>query len=183
KPIGRSVSKWIAFHKPRGFVSTRDDPQGRPTIYALLPEELHSLFYVGRLDIESEGLLLLTNDGDAAHRLLHPSFEVPRVYEVVVSKHVTPETIAKLNSGVELDDGISRAEDVQVSPSNRPGQSKLRITLKQGKKREVRRMMSAVGHPVRRLRRLSYGPIQLGNLPAGQWRELTADELKGLKWN
>lgn len=183
KAIGKAVSKWIAFHKPRGYVSTRDDPQGRPTIYALLPEELHSLFYVGRLDIESEGLLLLTNDGDAAHRLLHPSFEVPRVYEVVVSRQVTQDTVAKLTSGVELDDGVSRAEDVQVSPSSGPGQSKLLITLKQGKKREVRRMMSAVGHPVRRLRRLSYGPIRLGNLPAGQWRELTADELKGLKWN
>lgn len=181
KVISKSDRNWVALNKPRGYVTTRDDPQGRPTIYELLPPHLRSLFYVGRLDVESEGLLLLTNDGDRAHRLLHPKFQVPRVYDVIVSGGVTAETVRKLLAGVELDDGTAKAESVKVMPARHADESKLRILLREGRKREVRRMMRAVGHPVRRLRRISYGPVQLGRLASGEWRQLTAEELKGLK--
>lgn len=182
KTIGKSSKLWIALNKPRGYVSTRDDPQHRKTIYELLPEEHQSLFYVGRLDIDSEGLLLLTNDGDTAHRLLHPSFEVTRVYDVVVKGNVSPETVKKLLHGVELEDGVSKAEQIKVSPARRPDESRVLLTLRRGRKREVRRMMSAVGHQVQRLRRVSYGPVNLGRLAPGEWRMLTDDELRGLPW-
>lgn len=169
--IETAALTWVAMHKPRGYVCTRDDPQGRPTIYELLPKSLHTLFYVGRLDVESEGLLLLTNAGDAAHRLLHPSFQVPRVYDVLVSGAVSDATVRQLEAGVELEDGPARAESVKVM-----GESRVRLLLREGRKREVRRMFQAVGHKVRRLKRVSYGPVALGKLPAGQWRKLTEAE-------
>lgn len=181
KKVESAEPVWIALHKPRGYVSTRDDPQKRPTIYELLPKSLHSLFYVGRLDVDSEGLMLLTNVGDQAHRLLHPSFEVSRIYEVLVDGDVTAETIQRLSRGVELEDGMARAESVKLSSHRKEGQSRLRLLLREGRKREVRRLMRAVGHEVRRLRRVSYGPIQLGDLPPGKWRRLTASELEDLK--
>ena len=167
---------WIMLHKPRGYVCTRDDPQGRPTIYDLLPESLHSLFYVGRLDVDSEGLLLLTNAGDAAHRLLHPSFRVPRVYDVLVNGAVSEETVHRLQTGVELDDGPARAESVKIL-----GDSRLRLMLREGRKREVRRMLQKIGHKVQRLKRISYGPVELGKLPEGKWRQLSNAEVAKLK--
>ena len=178
KRIESAEPVWIAFHKPRGYVSTRDDPQGRPTIYDLLPASLHSLFYVGRLDADSEGLMLLTNAGDAAHQLLHPSFQIARVYDAVVSGDATQETVNRLLRGVELDDGPARAESARLLPAHKAGESRLRLTLREGRKREVRRMMSAVGHNVRRLRRISYGPVKLETLPVGKWRKLTEAELR-----
>jgi 23S rRNA pseudouridine2605 synthase len=171
---------WIALNKPRGYVSTREDPQGRPTIYDLLPDRLGSLFYVGRLDIDSEGLMLLTNAGDVAHQLLHPSFEVTRVYEVLVDGEVKKETVQKLLAGVELDDGVARAETVKVAYARDQSQSIVQMILKEGRKREVRRMMGAVGHSVRRLVRTSYGPVKVDGLETGKWRELTEDELLAL---
>ncbi len=171
---------WIALHKPRGYVSTRDDPQGRPTIYDLLPQELHTLFYVGRLDVDSEGLILLTNVGDAAHRLLHPSFQVPRVYEVAVNGEVTAAAVQQLLQGVPLEDGTARAESVQLLAARKAGETRLRVLLREGRKREVRRMMGALGHNVRRLKRVSYGPVQLGQLATGKWRPLTQEELRKL---
>lgn len=177
KPIENAAPKWIALNKPRGYVSTRDDPQGRRTIYDLLPRELHSLFYVGRLDYESEGLMLLTNAGDAAHKLLHPSFQVPRVYDVIVRGNVEDATLALLTRGVPLEDGIAKAASARRLPPRRAGESRIRLELREGKKREVRRMMRAAGHEVRRLKRISYGPIELGGLEAGKWRELTDAEL------
>jgi len=171
---------WIALNKPRGYVSTREDPQGRPTIYDLLPDTLRTLFYVGRLDIDSEGLILLTNAGDAAHQLLHPSFEVSRVYEVLVDGEVKPGTVRKLLDGVELEDGVARAEAVNVAFARAAGQSVVQLTLREGRKREVRRMMGAVGHSVRRLVRTSYGPVTLEGLEMGKWRELTEAELRAI---
>ena len=171
---------WIVLHKPRRYMSTRDDPEGRPTIYDLLPDSLQSLFYVGRLDYDSEGLMLLTNAGDQAHRLLHPSFEVPRVYDAIVKGVLTRDTVDRLLNGVELDDGIARAESVRLLPSNKPDESRVRLALREGRKREVRRMLSAVGHDVRRLKRISYGPIKLGDLPPGKWRKLSDAELAAL---
>ena len=180
RKIESSAPRWIALHKPRGYVSTREDPQGRPTIYDLLPGELHGLFYVGRLDVDSEGLMLLTNHGDAAHRLLHPSFEVQRVYDVLVGGAVSEQNVQQLLSGVQLDDGIARAREVRVLPGRGTNESRVRLVLQEGRKREVRRMMRALGYPVRRLKRVSYGPIQLGRLAAGQWRSLTDEELRAL---
>lgn len=181
RTIERAEPVWIALHKPRGYVSTRNDPQRRPTIYDLLPQSLHALFYVGRLDVDSEGLMLLTNAGDQAHRLLHPSFEVPRVYDVIVRGTVRQDTLARLKAGVELDDGVARAETVTLLPGAAADESSVRLELHEGRKREVRRMMRAVGHDVRRLRRISYGPIELGDLPPGEWRPLSEAELQDLK--
>jgi 23S rRNA pseudouridine2605 synthase len=177
KSIKTAEKTWIALHKPRGYLSTRSDPQGRPTVYDLLPKELHGLFYVGRLDLDSEGLLLLTNDGDTANRLLHPRYEVARVYEVLVRGEVKPDKIEMLLQGVELDDGVATAESVRVLGVVR-NEMRLQMTLREGKKREVRRMLWAVGHKVLRLKRLSYGPIQLGRLPEGKWRKLSEAELQ-----
>lgn len=182
---GRKVESaapvWIKLHKPRRYMSTKSDPEGRPTIYELLPPSLHSLFYVGRLDYDSEGLMLMTNVGDEAHRLLHPSFEVERMYDAIVKGVITRETVGKLMRGVELEDGVARAESVRILPSNREDESKIRLSLREGRNREVRRIMSAVGHEVRRLKRISYGPIRLGDLAPGKWRRLTDEELAALK--
>ena len=180
KKIESAEPVWIALHKPRGYVSTRSDPQGRETLYDLLPKEFHSLFYVGRLDMDSEGLVLLTNDGDTANRLLHPRYEVARVYEVLVRGELKPDRIDALLDGVEIEDGIARAENVRVLGVVR-NEMRLQLTLREGKKREVRRMLWAVGHKVLTLKRLSYGPIQLGRLPEGKWRKLTSEELAALR--
>ena len=177
KQIKSAETIWIVLHKPRGYVSTRKDPQGRPTVYELLPPALHGLFYVGRLDLDSEGLLLLTNDGDTANRLLHPRYEVERVYEVLVRGEIKPDKIELLLEGVELDDGVATAESVKVLGVAR-NEMRLRLSLREGKKREVRRMLWAVGHKVLRLKRISYGPIKLGRLPEGKWRKLTDAELR-----
>lgn len=171
---------WIALHKPTGYVSTRKDPEGRPTIYDLLPEKYHGLFYVGRLDLNSEGLLLLTNQGDVAHRLMHPSYEIERVYDVVVRGEVGDEAIARLREGVELEDGIARAERVKLRRPPQQGTSRLVLTLKEGRNREVRRMLRAVGHGVIRLRRIRYGPVKLGGLESGAWRRLRREEVDAL---
>lgn len=179
KKIESAETIWIALHKPRGYLSTRKDPEGRPTVYDLLPPALHTLFYVGRLDLDSEGLLLMTNDGDTANRLLHPRYEVERVYEVLIRGELKPDRIERLLEGVELEDGIARAENVKVLGVTR-NEMRLRLTLREGKKREVRRMLWAVGHKVLRLKRLSYGPIKLDRLPEGKWRKLSEDELARL---
>lgn len=172
--------QWVALHKPAGYVSARSDPQGRPTIYDLLPDRLHGLFHVGRLDLDSEGLLLLTNDGDLAHRLLHPSFEIDREYEVEVDGNVHDESLHRLLRGVHLEDGVARAVTVRRLRGAPDGRSRLRVTLREGRKREVRRMFSAIGHPVRRLVRVRYGPIRLGSLEPGRWRRLSTHEIAAL---
>jgi 23S rRNA pseudouridine2605 synthase len=172
---------WIALHKPRGYVSTRSDPQGRPTIYDLLPRRLSRLFHVGRLDIDSEGLLLLTNQGDLANRLLHPRHGIDRVYEVVVTGTVTEAERKQLLDGVALEDGLARAVAIEKRIPPNSGLDRLRITLREGRKREVRRMFRAIGHPVRRLRRLRYGPISLGRMKPGAWRRLTTAEIAALE--
>lgn len=179
KRVRTSEPVWIALHKPRGYVSTRTDPQGRPTVYDLLPKEYHGLFYVGRLDMDSEGLILLTNDGDTANRLLHPRYEVERVYEVLIRGELKPDRIEQLLEGVEIEDGTARAESVRVLGVVR-NEMRLRLVLREGKKREVRRMLWAVGHKVLRLKRVSYGPIRLDRLAEGKWRKLTEAEMRAL---
>ncbi len=181
---GRRVSisqpVWLALHKPPGYITTRLDPGGRATIYDLLPEEHHGLFYVGRLDYESEGLLLLTNQGDLANGLAHPSNEIERVYEVVVEGRPDAATEKRLRFGVHLDDGIARVARLDKLSRETGHASKLRVVMLEGRKREVRRMFDAVGHPVRRLLRVAFGPIKLGELKPGEWRRLSDAEVRSL---
>jgi 23S rRNA pseudouridine2605 synthase len=132
------------------------------------------------LDLETEGLLLLTNDGDLLHRLTHPSSEVEREYEVRVEGRVAEGTFRQLQVGVELEDGLARAHRVRRVEGGKKRTS-LRLVLLEGRKREVRRLMEAVGHPVTRLRRTRFGPVRLGELPAGRWRELKRSEIKALQ--
>ena len=176
KAIRTAPPIWIALHKPAGYVTTRGDARGRRTVYDLLPPEHRRLLHVGRLDVESEGLLLLTNDGDGAHRLLHPRFGIERVYDLAVEGTVGPEVLKRLLRGVPLDDGLGRAVAVRRLRTQRVDRSRLQVVLREGRNREVRRMMEAVGHPVTRLRRVAYGPVQLGTLPRGAWRLLTDEE-------
>lgn len=181
KLVGAVEPVWIALHKPPGYVVSRHDPQGRPTIYELIPAEYAGLFHVGRLDFESEGLILLTNEGDAAHRLLHPSYEMDRVYDVGVRGKVSDDEIAQLLGGIELEDGLARAIAVQRRQSPGPRAERLLVTLREGRKREVRRLFRAIGHPVLRLVRRRFGPIELGSLKPGQTRRLTYREVTALR--
>lgn len=178
--VNPAPDRWIMLHKPPGVLTTRSDPHGGRTVYDLLPEELHGLTYVGRLDLDAEGMLLFTNDGDTAHGLQHPSREVEREYWLEVAGTVDDGAVHALRRGVELDDGPARAKEVL---GVRPGDvtSELRIVLTEGRKREVRRMLAEVGHPVMRLRRIRYGPVVLGDLPREGWRDLTEDEVSALE--
>jgi 23S rRNA pseudouridine2605 synthase len=172
--------EWLALHKPPGYTTTRHDPRGGRTVYDLLPERARGLFYVGRLDRDSEGLILFTNDGDTANDLLHPRNEVERVYQVEVGGTVPGRLADKLRKGIRLDDGIARAHRARVWPENN-GRTAIDVSLLEGRKREVRRMFDELGFPVRKLTRLSYGPVELGNLPPGQWRALRQDEIDAIR--
>ncbi|MEJ2205999.1 MAG: pseudouridine synthase [Gemmatimonadota bacterium] len=172
--------RWLAYHKPAGVLTTRGDPHGGRTVYDMLPPDVAGLRYVGRLDRETTGLLLLTNDGDVAHALLHPSGEVEREYRVVVSREPDPSTLAALRSGVELEDGPARVRRVWVEGRGGGGVA-LGVVLTEGRKREVRRLFRVVGNPVKELARVRFGPIELGALAPGAWRELTEDERRRLR--
>ena len=162
-------------NKPRGVVTTASDPQGRPTVVELVPVEPR-VFPVGRLDADTEGLLLLTNDGDLAHRLTHPSFGVEKEYLAEVEGSPTPGVVRRLREGVELEDGMTAPAKVSLVPP-----SGLRITIHEGRNRQVRRMCEAVGHPVRRLVRVRIGPLADRRLKPGEWRSLTQAELRSLE--
>ncbi len=179
EPVGAALKRWIAFHKPPGVLTTRSDPHGGKTIYDVLPSELRGLRYVGRLDRDAEGLLLLTNDGERANTLAHPSGGVEREYWLEVTGRVRRDTLDRLTAGVELEDGVARAVRARLLSVGGVS-SKLTLVLTEGRKREVRRMLSAVGHPVMRLRRERFGSIRLDTLARGAWRELGAREVRGL---
>jgi 23S rRNA pseudouridine2605 synthase len=165
-----------ALNKPAGYVSTARDPQGRPTVVSLVPSR-ERLYPVGRLDADTTGLLLLTNDGDLAHRLTHPSFEVPRTYRAVVRRPpVRDAALRRLRAGVELEDGRTAPARVRRLASDR-----IELVLHEGRKRQVRRMCEAVGHPVARLERVAFGPLALGDLAPGAHRRLTAAEVARLR--
>jgi 23S rRNA pseudouridine2605 synthase len=172
--------KYFAFHKPAGVVTTMRDPQGRTDIRGFLPEEGPRVFPVGRLDRETEGLLLLTNDGDLANALTHPRFGVEKEYLAEVEGVPTPKHAAQLRRGVELEDGQARAKSARVA--GRSGdRGAVRLVMTEGRKREVRRLLAAVGLPVTRLVRVRVGAVRLGRLPPGERRELTHDEVIALR--
>jgi 23S rRNA pseudouridine2605 synthase len=167
----------ILLHKPRGYVTTRSDPEGRKTVYDLLDEVPSRVVPVGRLDLATSGLLILTNDTQFANWLTDPDSAVDRVYLVTVEGRVAPETAEQLVTGVAIDKVIlSAAAAIVRKSSNR--ESHLTVTLREGKNREVRRLLASVGHPVTRLRRVQFGGLELGTLAPGKWRRLSKDELK-----
>jgi 23S rRNA pseudouridine2605 synthase len=162
-------------NKPAGVVTTASDPQGRATVVGLVPAEPR-VFPVGRLDADTEGLLLLTNDGDLAHRLTHPSFGIDKEYLVEVEGTPARGVVRRLRDGVELEDGVTAPAKVAAVGANL-----LRITIHEGRKRQVRRMCDAVGHPVRRLVRVRIGPVSDRRLAPGEWRPLRQDEVRALE--
>lgn len=178
--VSIQTRRWIRFHKPPGVVTTVEDTHGRPTIYDRLPDECRTLRYVGRLDMATEGLLLLTNDGDLANRIQHPRNQVEREYEARVQRVPTAQTIDRLRRGIELEDGFARPTRVDAGqPDGIYGT--LTLVLTEGRKREVRRLLEAVGHPVVTLRRVRFGPIRLGYLPVGAWEALSEEEIQTLE--
>jgi 23S rRNA pseudouridine2605 synthase len=175
-PIGvRPGLVHYLLNKPAGVVTTASDPQGRPTVIDLVPSDPR-VFSVGRLDLDTEGLLLLTNDGDLAHRLTHPSFGVEKEYLAHVRGDPTPGALRTLRSGVQLDDGITAPARV-----SRPAEGVLRLTIHEGRNRQVRRMCEAVGHPVLRLVRVRIGPLADRTLAPGEWRALQVGEVRALE--
>ena len=180
KPI-RAVSAhtYLMLHKPRRVVSTASDPQGRPTVLDYVPKDKR-LFPVGRLDADSEGLILLTDDGALANRLMHPRYEHEKEYRVLVTGALTTNAVQRLRDGVRLDDGMATATHIHVE-ARADGDTWLRLVLREGRKRQIRRMVAALGHWVKRLIRVRLGPLQLGDLPTGQWRALTSHEVAALR--
>jgi 23S rRNA pseudouridine2605 synthase len=182
KPAARS--RYILLNKPRGYVTTRRDPEGRRTVMDLLAGVREYVYPVGRLDYDTEGLLLLTSDGDLAARLTHPRHEVPRIYEAIVAGTPSDEAIEELRRGVFLDGrrtseaGVTRGATVG---KGREQTTKLVLTLFEGRNRQVREMCARVGHPVRTLQRVSLGPLTLRGLPVGAWRDLTPSEVAALR--
>lgn len=171
--------RYVLLHKPRGYVTTVRDPQGRPVVTDLVPDDVR-LYPVGRLDADVEGALLLTNDGALTHRLLHPRFAVPRVYESDVAGVVRPGDLPRWRRGVALEDGAARAVAVELL-GRREGTTRLRLTFTEGRKHEVKRYCEALGHRVVRLRRVAFGPVELGRLRPGQWRDLAPREVSALR--
>lgn len=166
-------------HKPAGVVSTAHDPEGRPKVIDMV-ESAARLYPVGRLDVDSTGLVLLTNDGALANRLMHPRFEVPRTYRAIVTGGPSKRSLQALRNGVALEDGRTRPAVVSVLTS--PGrESTLEITIHEGRNRMVRRMLESVGHPVRSLERVAFGPLELGRLRPGDSRKVRPRELEELR--
>src|SRR3954447_7004808 len=175
QPVSLQRLAYRLLYKPARVVTTASDPQGRPTVVELVPAEPR-VVPVGRLDAETTGALLLTNDGELAHRLAHPRYEVDKGYEVECWKQPTDDELARLREGVELDDGPTRPADVR-----RIDGARIELVLHEGRNRQVRRMVEAVGHRVKGLHRSRYGPLTLGGLEPGAWRELEASEVQRLR--
>lgn len=174
--------RYILLNKPRNYVTTRSDPHRRPTVIDLLGGVREYVYPVGRLDFESEGLLLMTNDGDLAARLTHPRHGVARVYEARVLGCPDERDIRRLSRGIVIDGRRTEAADVKLLPAGRePDRSTLVITLHEGRNRQIRKMCESIGHPVEQLKRVAIGPLRDARLKPGQWRELTGEEVRRLR--
>jgi len=190
---GRAVKpvvahRYVVLNKPLGAITTAKDEADRTTVLDVLGEggqRGHRLFPVGRLDADSTGLLLLTDDGDLSYRLTHPRYKVAKEYLITVSGVPTQEELAALRSGVKLDDGVTAPAEVEVirvtTADRDSGRAVMRIVIREGRRRQVRRMLQAVGHKVRSLKRTAFGPLTLGRLKVGEWRELGEGELAALR--
>ena len=175
RPLARQQLAYVLLNKPAGVVTTARDPGGRPTVVSLVGHTLR-IVPVGRLDADTTGVILLTNDGELAHRLAHPRYEVDKVYVAEVRGDPSAEALAALERGVELDDGRTAPARVR-----RLRRGRVELVIHEGRKHQVKRMLDAVGHPVQGLHRSGYGPLSLDGLAPGEWRELTADEIDGLR--
>jgi len=176
--------RYIVLNKPAGYVTTRADPERRKTVLDLIPRVREYVYPVGRLDYDSEGLLLLTNDGDLAARLTHPRYGIERVYEAMTRGVPSAAKLKKLASGVPLDGRRTAPAEVELlggHTTRRVDRARIRVTLKEGRNRQLRRMFEAIGHPVVRLRRTRFGPLRAPGLKVGVARELSRDELKALR--
>jgi 23S rRNA pseudouridine2605 synthase len=178
--VRREPTRYFLLNKPRGVLCTNSDPAGRPRAIDLVPGERLRLFTVGRLDESSEGLILVTNDGELAHRLAHPRFQVRRTYAVQVAGRPTAETIASLKEGMFFHEGRFRLQWIR-RVGTKGNSAFLEVGLNHGQNREIRRLFARVGHKVMRLKRIEFGPLSLGRLPEGRFRPLTAIELKSLR--
>jgi len=179
-PISLAEKKvTVLLNKPMGYVTTMNDPQGRPIVSSLIKGIGQRLFPVGRLDLDTEGALLMTNDGELAQKLLHPKFEINKTYQVTIRGEILPQTVQSLERGIDLDGRQTWPSRITIQAKSEKT-STLHITIHEGRKRQVRRMFTAVGHPVIHLRRLAYGKLELGNLPLGSFRLLTARDLARL---
>jgi 23S rRNA pseudouridine2605 synthase len=177
--VARQALAYVLLHKPPGVVTTARDPQNRPIVVDLVPSEPR-VVPVGRLDVDTTGALLLTNDGELAHRLAHPRYGVPKVYEADVEGTPSREALDALRTGIELDDGRTAPAEVRVL-STRRRRSRVELTLHEGRNRQVKRMLEAVGHPVRGLHRSGYAGLDLERLEEGRWRTLTRSEVVSLR--
>jgi 23S rRNA pseudouridine2605 synthase len=175
RPLARQKLAYVLLHKPAATVTTASDPQGRRTVVDLV-DHPSRVVPVGRLDADTTGVLLLTNDGELAHRLAHPSYEVDKVYEVECRTQPTDADLDRLRAGIRLDDGPARPAGVR-----RIDGARIELTIHEGRNRQVKRMLEAVGHRVRRLHRSRYGPLTLEGLEPGAWRELEPLEVEGLR--
>jgi pseudouridine synthase len=175
RPVAKQRLAYLLLHKPAGVVSTARDPRGRPTVVDLVPREPR-VVAGGRLDADTTGILLLTNDGDLAHRLAHPRYEVAKVYVADVDGEPSDDELRRMAEGVELNDG-----GTAPAKARRLGPSRIELTLHEGRKHQVKRMCEAIGHPVQRLHRRAYAGLTLGDLRPGQWRELSRAEVESLR--
>jgi len=180
EPLKRQQVAYIMLHKPEGVVSTARDPAGRPRVTDMVPPEYGRLFPVGRLDMSSEGLILLTNDGPLANRLTHPRYGVEKHYHVQVAGQVETETLRQLREGMYLAEGFARVARVRIKSRRKQG-TILEMVLDEGRNREIRRLLAKVGHKVQRLVRVAIGPLRLGELPRGAYRELRREEVQALR--
>jgi len=179
---GREFLIYMMLNKPKGVVTTVKDPQGRPTVIDLLRSVEQRIYPVGRLDADTTGLLLLTNDGEWANQLMHPRYHVPKTYEIWMEGDLSKDAVQRLEQGVQLDDGMT-APAVVKNVNRMKSSTRLLLTIREGRKRQVRRMCSALGHKVLALSRVEYGPLKLGELQSGQWRMLNRSEIQSLFTN
>lgn len=170
---------YIALHKPVGIISSRKDEKGRKTVIDLIPTNTY-MYPVGRLDFDSSGLILLTNDGELANALMHPSFEIPKTYIVTINGIISNMLLEKFQKGIRLEDGVTAPAKVKVL-SRENDQTKMEVTITEGKNRQIRRMFEALGHEVIRLKRIKIGEITLGELASGKFRNLSEKEVKWVK--